>query len=99
MSMSEPAASPLMIARNRIATFYRVAESELLPALIDSISAYENQSGNTQLIAKQLLDHMRHAQHGDWLSAFLNEYQLNNAEGLALLTLSEALLRVPDTAT
>ncbi len=97
--MSDSANSRLMLAKQRIAAHYRVAESELLPALIASLDNYDNQFAATRNIAQQLLDQLRGKQERDWLSAFLNEYQLSNAEGLALLKLSEALLRVPDTAT
>lgn len=82
-----------------MASHYRIAESELLPALIATLDGYETQFSGTQCIAKGLLSHLRDSQQRDWLSAFLNEYKISNAEGIALLTLSEALLRVPDTAT
>ncbi|HVY24607.1 MAG TPA: bifunctional proline dehydrogenase/L-glutamate gamma-semialdehyde dehydrogenase PutA [Steroidobacteraceae bacterium] len=91
--------SGLMRANERIAAHYRVAESEVLPLLIAALGDYDSQFAATQHLAHQLLDHLRHQQHRDWLSQFLSEYQLTNAEGIALLQLSEALLRVPDTAT
>lgn len=88
-----------MIPRTDIAAQYRIAESELLPTLVATLDGYEGQFAATQNIARQLLLHLRSAQQQDWLSAFMNEYKISNAEGIALLTLSEALLRVPDTAT
>ncbi|HEX2584049.1 MAG TPA: bifunctional proline dehydrogenase/L-glutamate gamma-semialdehyde dehydrogenase PutA [Steroidobacteraceae bacterium] len=77
---------------------YRMAEGKLLSGLVAALKTHEYQFHKTQSMAREFLDALRQSP-GDWLTAFLNEYKISNAEGLALLTLSEALLRIPDTAT
>src|SRR3546814_15909589 len=49
--------------------------------------------------ASGLLADLRAAQNKGWVNQFLQQYQLNSSEGLALLSLAEAFLRVPDPAT
>ncbi|PMY00644.1 hypothetical protein C1Y22_37460, partial [Pseudomonas sp. MPR-R2A5] len=39
------------------------------------------------------------AQGKGWVNQFLQEYRLNSSEGVALLSLAEAFLRVPDPET
>jgi RHH-type proline utilization regulon transcriptional repressor/proline dehydrogenase/delta 1-pyrroline-5-carboxylate dehydrogenase len=46
-----------------------------------------------------LLGDLRAAQSSGWVNQFLNEYRLNTQEGVALLSLAEAFLRVPDPET
>jgi RHH-type proline utilization regulon transcriptional repressor/proline dehydrogenase/delta 1-pyrroline-5-carboxylate dehydrogenase len=50
--------------------------------------------------AEQLIRYIRGHKHG-WgdIETVLAQYPLDSPEGLALMTLAEALLRVPDTAT
>ncbi len=47
----------------------------------------------------QIIREIRQTKSPDLLSLFVDEYNLNSEEGLALMTLAEALLRVPDNAT
>ena len=42
---------------------------------------------------------LREAQSRGWVNQFLQEYRLNTQEGVALLSLAEAFLRVPDPET
>ena len=49
--------------------------------------------------AEQLVDKLRHRASASMLESFLAEYALSTQEGIALMCLAEALLRVPDTAT
>ncbi|MBC7505315.1 MAG: proline dehydrogenase family protein, partial [Sandarakinorhabdus sp.] len=46
-----------------------------------------------------LLADLRAAQSEGWVNRFLQQYRLNTAEGVALLSLAEAFLRVPDAET
>ena len=46
-----------------------------------------------------LLADLRAAQSKGWVNQFLQEYRLNSSEGVALLSLAEAFLRVPDPET
>lgn len=50
--------------------------------------------------SRQLVEHMRQAQHGQsGVNALLHEFSLSTDEGVALMCLAEALLRVPDRLT
>jgi RHH-type proline utilization regulon transcriptional repressor/proline dehydrogenase/delta 1-pyrroline-5-carboxylate dehydrogenase len=49
--------------------------------------------------AEQLVDQVRSSGNGSMLDGFLAEYSLSTHEGIALMCLAEALLRVPDTPT
>ena len=46
-----------------------------------------------------MLAELREAQAQGWVNQFLQEYRLNTQEGVALLSLAEAFLRVPDPET
>ncbi|HEX8063168.1 MAG TPA: proline dehydrogenase family protein, partial [Allosphingosinicella sp.] len=49
--------------------------------------------------ALAMLGELRAAQSSGWVNQFLQEYRLNTSEGIALLSLAEAFLRVPDPQT
>ena len=49
--------------------------------------------------AERLVEKVRAGGSGGMLEGFLSEYSLSNQEGIALMCLAEALLRVPDTPT
>lgn len=49
--------------------------------------------------AAELVEAVRQIKTPSWMQAMLNEYQLSNPEGLALMSLAEAVLRVPDVST
>ncbi|MBV8889036.1 MAG: bifunctional proline dehydrogenase/L-glutamate gamma-semialdehyde dehydrogenase PutA [Alphaproteobacteria bacterium] len=50
--------------------------------------------------ARRLVEAVRRERHGKGgIDAFLNEYALSSQEGVALMCLAEALLRIPDTDT
>ena len=49
--------------------------------------------------ALAMLGELRAAQSSGWVNQFLQEYRLNTSEGIALLSLAEAFLRVPDPET
>ena len=52
-----------------------------------------------QAVALSLARSQRAGLQRRWIDRFLQQYGLHTAEGLALLTLAEAYLRVPDAAT
>jgi RHH-type transcriptional regulator, proline utilization regulon repressor / proline dehydrogenase / delta 1-pyrroline-5-carboxylate dehydrogenase len=66
----------------------------LSDALIDP-----EDSAAVQRTALQLVRAQRAALSHRWIDRFLQEYGIQSAEGLALLTLAEAFLRIPDAAT
>ncbi|MDX2463879.1 MAG: bifunctional proline dehydrogenase/L-glutamate gamma-semialdehyde dehydrogenase PutA [Porticoccus sp.] len=71
---------------------------------VDQLVADSSISPNTQqdalALARQLVHQCRQQHHNKGsLDAFLQEFGLSNNEGIALMCLAEALLRVPDDAT
>src|SRR3546814_6488135 len=86
-------------ARKSMAKLRRAPEPDILKPLIqradsDSASRYKIMGEASGLLAD-----LRAAQNKGWVNQFLQQYQLNSSEGLALLSLAEAFLRVPDPAT
>jgi RHH-type proline utilization regulon transcriptional repressor/proline dehydrogenase/delta 1-pyrroline-5-carboxylate dehydrogenase len=61
------------------------------------LSAADRTAIGTQATA--LVEQVRDAQSAGMLESFLAEYSLSTHEGIALMCLAEALLRVPDNAT
>ncbi len=58
------------------------------------------QNANIDRLATRLISHIRARQGGlGCVEDILHEFSLSTAEGLALMVLAEALLRVPDAAT
>ncbi len=58
------------------------------------------QSGRVQALANGLVTAVREGEVGSGgLDAFLNQYELSSEEGVVLMCLAEALLRIPDADT
>lgn len=79
---------------------YRAAEAEAMLPLIEAAALTPEQSRRVAGRARALVRAARAAHKpGADLNDFLMEYGLGTAEGVALLCLAEALLRIPDRAT
>ena len=77
-----------------------IAEEDLVAELLSDISLSNDQLLNIEGRAAQLVRAFRdRPQRPDMLDSFLQEYGLSNQEGIALMCLAEALLRVPDKIT
>ena len=70
----------------------------LAPLLKDAELTGESRRRVEQRASGMLAD-LRAAQSSGWVNQFLQEYRLNTSEGIALLSLAEAFLRVPDPET
>ncbi|HEY2621787.1 MAG TPA: bifunctional proline dehydrogenase/L-glutamate gamma-semialdehyde dehydrogenase PutA [Acetobacteraceae bacterium] len=79
---------------------HRAAESDVLAPLLDAATLPGDLAARVDLRARSLV-HAARAAHkpGADVTDFLAEYGLGTAEGVALLCLAEALLRIPDAAT
>lgn len=75
-------------------------EAECVEALLESLDWDDSRAQDIEASATELVEAMRarKAPMGQ-LESFLQQYSLNTAEGLALMCLAEALLRVPDKKT
>ncbi len=86
-------------ARKSMARLYRAAEPDVLKPLLDRAATTPESRERIMGHAAGLLADLRAAQSRGWVNQFLQEYRLNSSEGVALLSLAEAFLRVPDPET
>lgn len=86
--------------RQAIRDAYRVDETQVLEQLLaaDELSAIDR--ANIWQRARAMVLAIRAGQHGQGgVDALLQEFSLSTDEGIVLMCLAEALLRVPDKAT
>jgi RHH-type proline utilization regulon transcriptional repressor/proline dehydrogenase/delta 1-pyrroline-5-carboxylate dehydrogenase len=86
-------------ARASMKLLYRASEPDVLKPLLDRAALTPESRRRVLDHALGLLADLRAAQGKGWVNQFLQEYRLNSSEGVALLSLAEAFLRVPDPAT
>ena len=89
----------LASARAAMRDLHRAPEPEVLAGLLPAATLDAATRGRVERRALALLAELRAAQGSGWVNRFLQQYRLNTAEGVALLSLAEAFLRVPDAAT
>ena len=96
-------ASPLPVRddlRRAIAAARHLPEAEAVQALLDRLDFGHEEADRIDVQARALVRTVREqraAQGG--LNAFLHEYELSTREGVVLMCLAEALLRIPDSDT
>jgi RHH-type proline utilization regulon transcriptional repressor/proline dehydrogenase/delta 1-pyrroline-5-carboxylate dehydrogenase len=86
-------------ARAEIRRLHRVAEPDVLQPLLKEAELTSESRRRVEQRASGMLADLRAAQSSGWVNQFLQEYRLNTSEGIALLSLAEAFLRVPDPET
>ncbi|WP_174286130.1 L-glutamate gamma-semialdehyde dehydrogenase [Sphingomonas bacterium] len=82
-----------------MAKLHRAAEPDVLKPLLARAALTPDSRDRVIGHASGLLADLRAAQSRGWVNQFLQEYRLNSSEGVALLSLAEAFLRVPDPET
>ncbi|GAA5266288.1 RHH-type transcriptional regulator, proline utilization regulon repressor/proline dehydrogenase/delta 1-pyrroline-5-carboxylate dehydrogenase [Acidiphilium sp. MT5] len=85
--------------RAAIRAAYRRAEPDCLPPLLEAASLPAEQAARVQALAQQLVTVLRDKGEHGLVETLLQEYALSTQEGVALMCLAEALLRIPDAAT
>ena len=98
--------SPL---REAIARATRLPEAQALAPLLALARQSEAAAARTDALARQLVTGLREGQRGragsllsgraGRVQSLMQEYALSSEEGVALMCLAEALLRIPDAAT
>src|SRR5690242_13364566 len=83
-------------ARAEIRRLHRAPEPEVLKPLLKHAALESESRRRVENRALAMLADLRSAQSSGWVNQFLQEYRLNTSEGIALLSLAEAFLRVPD---
>lgn len=86
--------------RDTITKAYRMDETECLRRLIAQAVFPDNNLAHIADIAKQLVIETReYKKKQGKIDTLLHQYDLSTEEGIALMCLAEALLRIPDKAT
>ncbi len=85
--------------RGRIRGAILADEAATIARLVDDAALSDSDRAAIGEQAAALVEQVRSAQSAGMLESFLAEYSLSTEEGVALMCLAEALLRVPDTAT
>jgi len=85
--------------RAQLRSRHRAPEPEVVAALLPRARFDREGRERVEQQARTMLAELRSAQSSGWVNRFLQEYRLNTSEGVALLSLAEAFLRVPDPGT
>ena len=85
--------------RKKIRQYHLIDERSLVPELINLINLNNTEKKEIMICASELVDALRLDKNPGIMEVFLAEYGLSNDEGISLMCLAEALLRVPDTTT
>ena len=86
-------------ARTEIRRLLRAPEPQVLAPLLERAALDPDSRARVEARARAMIAELRDAQSRGWVNQFLQEYRLNTQEGVALLSLAEAFLRVPDPDT
>ncbi len=89
--------------REAIAAARRRPEPECVPPLLEQAALPAAQREAAAGLARRLVAHLRRGPSGgareNMVQGLLQEFSLSSEEGVALMCLAEALLRIPDTGT
>jgi len=88
---------PQSVLRAAITAAYRRPEPECVAMLLDQ--AGSPQATEVQALAHRLVQALRDKRTGGGVEGLIQEFSLSSQEGVALMCLAEALLRIPDQAT
>lgn len=92
--------SRLNALRDSITKAYRMKEDECLQPLITLATFPEQERAHINETAKRLVTETReYKKRQGKIDMLLHQYDLSTEEGIALMCLAEALLRIPDKAT
>ncbi len=87
-------------ARAKLSAALAASESEVVELLLKAAHADDAAQARIESSARRLVEEVRKRRHGQGgLDAFLQEFSLSSREGVVLMCLAEALLRIPDVDT
>ena len=92
------APAPTALDRSDLRRAYRQDEEACIAERLDQAAPVARVHGAAAALAIDLIEGAR-AHKASGIDAFLQQYGLDTEEGIALMCLAEALLRVPDAAT
>ncbi len=85
--------------RQAITMAYRRPEPDCIAPLLDAAALPDDISRAARETARALIVALRAKHKGSGVEGLVQEYSLSSEEGVALMCLAEALLRIPDAAT
>ncbi len=94
---------PQSVARAAITAAWRRPETDAVPLILEQARMADGVYERVHTLAWQLADKLRHQKSASgrtgMVQGLLQEFSLSSQEGIALMCLAEALLRIPDKAT
>ena len=97
---ASPARDALALLRERIAAACRAEEAPTVAALVGEARLSPAELAAAQALASKLAEAVRvERSNASGVDALMLEFSLESREGIALMCLAEALLRIPDAAT
>ncbi|NDJ58192.1 trifunctional transcriptional regulator/proline dehydrogenase/L-glutamate gamma-semialdehyde dehydrogenase [Enterobacteriaceae bacterium 4M9] len=94
---------PQSVSRAAITAAWRRAETDAVPMILEQARLPADVAERTHKLAHQLADKLRNQKtasgRAGMVQGLLQEFSLSSQEGVALMCLAEALLRIPDKAT
>src|SRR5690606_23617924 len=94
---------PQSVLRAAITSAYRRPETEVVPMLLEQARLNPEQAEASQKLALGIAEKLRNQKNASGrqglVQGLLQEFSLSSQEGVALMCLAEALLRIPDKAT
>ena len=85
--------------RAAITAAWRRPETECLPPLIEQAKLTPARTARARALATRLVEALREKTPSGGVEGLIHEYALSSQEGVALMCLAEALLRIPDDDT
>src|SRR5256885_7204257 len=86
--------------RQRLRALYRADETQVVEALLKAAELSPEAQDRIAARARRLVEAVRQNRvGGGGIDAFMHAYELSSKEGVVLMCLAEALLRIPDAET
>ena len=86
--------------RDAITSAYRLYEPTAVQNLANTLNFAQEQKNEITDLARRLITQVRaDRSKSSGVDALMHEFSLSSEEGIALMCLAEALLRIPDNAT
>ncbi|MBD8142268.1 trifunctional transcriptional regulator/proline dehydrogenase/L-glutamate gamma-semialdehyde dehydrogenase [Pantoea agglomerans] len=94
---------PQSVTRSAVTAAWRRPETDAVPMMLEQARLPAALAEKTHQLAYQLADKLRHQKgatgRAGLVQSLLQEFSLSSHEGVALMCLAEALLRIPDKPT
>jgi RHH-type proline utilization regulon transcriptional repressor/proline dehydrogenase/delta 1-pyrroline-5-carboxylate dehydrogenase len=100
MAKDQAGRPPELPPRDEVAAYHLYDETRLVGGLVERAVYTEHERRRIAEVARRLVEAVRAGRQQDsGIDAFMHEYGLTSEEGVILMCLAEALLRIPDSDT